>query len=918
MKPRIVAAILTGAAASNLSADNLIWSDNFNVPDSGSFDAASLATGRRGGFFPTEIEGRSANAQHQILSQQLRLAGGSGRVRFEVPPGGAPIVSYNWAAGSAGAQILSGGGIRVEFDYVSPNNTSGDWVSFSIGFPSSSILAEPGGFRLNDANTDFGFLLRANGGSQFFKNGPGTNGGNFPATTTSRHVVVQYGFTGLADLDPFTVVVTVDGTEVINQAHSWSNNSGQLLFELGGNLGASLVDNFQVFELTPTRLQIALDDGSFESSFAQGDDIGTLSALLGGVPGGADYTLVSGTGDTDNGKFQITGDKLEIGTFSFIGANSTEGQQFSVRVRGTSTGIGAQTDEQVLVLTVVKDDDSDGILDAWEIAKAGNITTLSGDDVSDVDGDGLTDLEEYKISLGTSVAFPVTFANINPTLADSDSDGLEDREELEPGYELVGNLRPPTDPTLADTDADGLSDLSETNTFTYVSPTDTGSNPTLLDSDLDGLGDGFETTNNASGYDPNVDDSNLDTDGDGLLTIDEVFYGTSVISTDTDGDSLLDNEEVFALAGSRPATNPTLADTDFDGLSDLVETNTTVFVNASDTGTDPTINDTDLDGSRDGVEVAAGTSPLLATERPDPPAGVALVKVTDDASTGISTGKTYTHKISGGGAVTINGVVFDVLTNVLTPTNFDWTPVNATNNPSRDFINDNNGDWIPATGGVTGAGLLGLFDSFAYAGNGAAVGTSKQTYTLSGLTPGESYQLRIYIRMWDDNTAGSGRPVDLVFKNGAEPPVRPFQGLYEDRADIMLETGNLHDAYYLSFDYVAQGPTLVIDAEIPANNLFINDSGSFHLYGLTNELTSEPSPVLAITGASRSPLGDIIINFTGEPNTIYNVTKSPDLTTPFGPLTTPLTATTNGSGLGQATIPASEASEAREFYRIEE
>lgn len=917
MKPKIVAAILTGATASNLSADNLIWSDTFNVPDSGSFDAASLATGRRGGFFPTEIEARSANAQHQILNQQLRLAGGSGRIRMEVPPGGAPIVSYNWATGSAGAQILSGGGLRVEFDYFPTNNTSGNWVSFSTGFPSSSIQAEPGGFRLNEANTDFGFLLRNNGGTQFFKNGVATTGGNFAATTTSRHVVIQYGFTGLADLDAFTVVVSVDGTEVINQAHSWSNNSGQLLVELGGNEGGSLVDNLQIFELTPERLQIALDDAMFESSFVQGDDVGTLSALLGGVPGGATYTFVSGTGDADNGKFQITDDKLEIGTYSFIGANSTDGQQFSVRVRGTSTGVGAQTHEKVLLLTVVKDDDSDDILDAWEIAKAGNITTLSGDGVSDADADGLTDLEEYRISLGTSVLFPVTFANINPTLADSDADGLEDREELEPGYELAGNLRPPTNPTLADTDTDGLSDLAENNTTTYVSPTDAGSNPTLVDSDLDGLGDGFESTNNAAGYDPNVDDSNLDTDGDSLLTSEEVFYGTSVISTDTDGDTLLDNEEVFP-AGLRPATNPTQPDTDFDGLSDLAETNTAVFVSAADTGTDPTLADTDVDSSRDGVEVAAASNPLLATERPAPPAGVALVKVTDDASTGISTAKTYSHKISGGGDVTINGVVFDVLTNVLTPPNFAWTPVNATNNGSRDFINDNNGEWVPATGGVTGSGLLSLFDSFTYAGNGAAVGTSKQTYTLSGLTPGESYQLRIYIRMWDENPLGSKRPVDFVFKNGAETPVRPFQTLYEDRADIMLGSSNIHEAYYLSFDYVAQGTSLVIDAEIPASNVFIADSGSFHLYGLTNELTSQPAPAMAITGVSRNQLGNIIINFTGEPNTVYNVTKSPNLTTPFGPLTTPLTATTNGSGIGQATVPASEASEAREFYRIED
>jgi len=913
MKPKIIAAILTGTAASNVSADNLIWSDNFNVPDSGSFDAGSLAAGRRGGFFPNEIELRSANQQHSIVNQQLRLAGASGRVRLEVPPGGAPVVSYNLAAGSAGPQILSGGGLRVEFDYLPTNNTSDNWLSFSTGFPSSSILAEPGGFRLNDTNTDFGFLLRNTGGTQYFKNNAGTVGLPFPATTTSRHVVVQYNFTGLSDLTAFTVTVTVNGTQVINQSHSWSNNSGQLLIELGGNEGGNLVDNFQIFELTPARLQIGLDDALFESALVQGGDVGTLSALLGGLPGGSNYALVSGTGDTDNGKFQITGDKLEVGTFNFTGTNSTEGQQFSVRVRGTSTGVGGQTDERVLTLTVVKDDDADGILDAFEIAKAGNITSLNGNGVADFDSDGLTDLEEYKISLGTSIDFPLTLVNINPTLADSDSDGLEDREELEPTFEIPGNQRPATNPTLADTDIDGLSDLFESNSGTYASATDTGSNPTILDTDLDGLGDGFETTNQAAGYDPTLDNSDLDTDGDTLTTLQEVGYGSSVILADTDGDTLRDDEEVFP-SGARPVTNPALADTDYDGLTDLEETNSGTFLNEDDTGTDPTRADTDGDSARDGVEVAAGTSPLTVV-RPDPPLGVDIVPVTTEALVGISTGKTYTHKISGGGATTINGVVFDVLTNVLTPPNFTWTPVNVTNNATKDFIPDNNGEWVPATGGVTGAGLLGLFDSFTYSGNGAAVGTSKQTFTLSGLTQGNAYQLRLYIRMW--GSGGSGRPIDLVFKNGAET-VRPYQTLYEDRPGVMTETGNIHDAYYVSFDYVAVGTTLVIDAQVPMSNIFVGDSGSFHLYGLTNESTTPPGADLVITGVSRDGSGNIVINFRGGASTGYTVTKSPNLTSPFVPLTTPLAVTTNAGGVGQAIVPASEASEGKEFYRIED
>lgn len=50
-------------------------------------------------------------------------------------------------------------------------------------------------------------------------------------------------------------------------------------------------------------------------------------------------------------------------------------------------------------------------------------------------------------------------------------------------------------------------------------------------------------------------------------------------------------------------------DDDGDGLDDVVETGTGVFVSASDTGTDPLNPDTDGDGVGDAEEVAAGSDP---------------------------------------------------------------------------------------------------------------------------------------------------------------------------------------------------------------------------------------------------------------------------------------------------------------------
>ena len=53
-------------------------------------------------------------------------------------------------------------------------------------------------------------------------------------------------------------------------------------------------------------------------------------------------------------------------------------------------------------------------------------------------------------------------------------------------------------------------------------------------------------------------------------------------------------------------------DSDDDGLPDVVETATGVYVSASNTGTDPHHPDTDGDAVADGAEVAAGTDPNVS------------------------------------------------------------------------------------------------------------------------------------------------------------------------------------------------------------------------------------------------------------------------------------------------------------------
>lgn len=275
-------------------------------------------------------------------------------------------------------------------------------------------------------------------------------------------------------------------------------------------------------------------------------------------------TLSNGaTKDVTNGAegTTYTSSNPRIGAVNENGLITAGTQSGTLIVSMVNDGVFAS---KLITVSLSNDSDGDGLPNDYETANACLKPTVADGD-ADPDNDSTTNLAEFN-------------AGTNPCAVDTDGDGLNDGQEITIG----------SNPTLPDSDGDGLQDGAETN----PSGDDDGDGKINIldpDRDNDGLPDGIEVRICNT---PTCAVPAADSDGDGLSNIDEVG----------------------------PKTDPSRADTDFDGINDGEEiiTGTDGFV------TDPLKLDSDGDGFQDGLEVALTSDPLKNTSLPNlsPPGNV--------------------------------------------------------------------------------------------------------------------------------------------------------------------------------------------------------------------------------------------------------------------------------------------------------
>jgi autotransporter-associated beta strand protein len=198
-----------------------------------------------------------------------------------------------------------------------------------------------------------------------------------------------------------------------------------------------------------------------------------------------------------------------------------------------------------------------------------------------------------------------------------------------------------------------------------------------------------------------------------------------------------------------------------------------------------------------------GTVELTGVADYAPTNGPRVVYITGDADSGISSDKVYTHLLDFGGSTAlavVNGVAFNKERTINGPLfGQSWTNAPVNNPHAGGNLNNIT---VP-----TDSGVYNLVNDFG-------AGGPHGVFSLTGLTTGKTYEVRLYHRKW----SSANRTSTLTFDPDGTGPISDAITI---NTDAMTE-------HYVAYRYLAATNRLAITLTCP-------NPDKYHIYGLSNE-----------------------------------------------------------------------------------
>ena len=255
---------------------------------------------------------------------------------------------------------------------------------------------------INDAPTN----ISASASSVAENAASGTTVASLSATDADAGDTFKYTLvsgTGDTDNASFTITGNTVSTAAIFDFETKSSYSVRVRVTDAGGLTFEKVFTINVTDVNEAPTALALSNTSVLENAASGTAVGTLAGTDADAGDTHTYTLVTGTGSTDNASFTITGTTLNTAAvFNFEAKNS-----YTVRVRVTDAG--GLSFERAFTITVT-DVNEAPTLNAITDRRVYNVTNSQVVNLA-----GITAGPETAQSTTTSVSTdrPATFSSIN-------------------------------------------------------------------------------------------------------------------------------------------------------------------------------------------------------------------------------------------------------------------------------------------------------------------------------------------------------------------------------------------------------------------------------------------------------------------------------------------------------------------------